>query len=389
MSPYKLHFDFRDIFLAPRLALSGKKICIFLKYNIRAYIVFLILNYCGLLLSGQLLRDIWSTQGLYPIIYNMNPSWFAICLFWIGVFYWIESIFFASTAVSRITYKQIKGDEFYSIKHSKSFINKHWHAIVFSPIAIILILLFFFTLASIFALIGKIPFLGELFFSITYLIYFFGSLFTIFTILVLIISIIYHASIIGVLEEDTMGTVFNSYSITWSQPWRVFVYHLILIPLAYLGIQFFTWSIYGSFKLMNLVFGHELLMGNKLDKIIGTAASYVWPKDISIYLNGDNYSLFYNFFVPTSQSSPLNGVECLATIIVGIFLLIITFSILSYYFAIFSVGETLMLSIFKQKTDNYNILKRKDEEVLEDESSNDDENDYEIDNPENISEKNQ
>ena len=44
---------------------------------------------------------------------------------------------------------------------------------------------------------------------------------------------------------------------------------------------------------------------------------------------------------------------------------------------------------FKQKTDNYNILKRKDEEVLEDESSNDDENDYEIDNPENISEKNQ
>ena len=186
-----------------------------------------------------------------------------------------------------------------------------------------------------------------------------------------------------------MGTVFNSYSITWSQPWRVFVYHLILIPLAYLGIQFFTWSIYGSFKLMNLVFGHELLMGNKLDKIIGTAASYVWPKDISIYLNGDNYSLFYNFFVPTSQSSPLNGVECLATIIVGIFLIIITFSILSYYFAIFSVGETLMLSIFKQKTDNYNILERKDEEVLEDESSNDDENDYEIDNPENISEKNQ
>ena len=150
MSPYKLYFDFRDIFLAPRLALSGKKICIFLKYNIRAYIVYFILNYCGLLLSGQSLKDIWSTQGLYPIVYNMNPSWFAICLFWIGVFYWIESIFFASAAVSRITYKQIKGDEFYSIKHSKSFINKHWHAIVFSPIAIILILLFFFHVSCYF-----------------------------------------------------------------------------------------------------------------------------------------------------------------------------------------------------------------------------------------------
>ena len=370
MSPYKLHFDFRDIFLAPRLALSGKKIWIYLKYNIRGYIVFFILNYLGLLLSDQSLKDIWSSQGLYPSVYNMDSPWYAMCLFWIGTFYWVGSIFFASTAVSRVSYKQIKGDEFYSINDSKSFIKKHWHAIVFSPIAISLILLFFFTMASFFALIGKIPYIGELFFSITYLIYFFGSLFTVFTIIVLIISIIYQASIIGVLEEDTMGTVFNSYAITWSQPWRIFVYHLILIPLSYLAIQIFTWSLYGSFKLMNLVFGHELLMGSKSSKIVETAASYVWPKDIGVYLHGDNYSLFYNFFVPTSQSFSLNGIECLAAIIVGLFLFIITLSIVSYYFTIFSVGETLMLSIYKQKTDNYSILKRKDEEDLEQQSSN-------------------
>ena len=372
MSPYKLHFDFRDIFLAPRLALSGKKIWIYLKYNIRAYIVFFILNYLGLLLSGQSLKDIWSSQGLYPSVYYVDSPWYAVCLFWIGTLYWVESIFFASTAVSRVSYKQIKGDEFYSAKDSESFIKKHWHAIVFSPIAITLVLLFFFTMAFIFALIGKIPYLGELFFSITYLIYFFGSIFTVFTIIVLIISIIYQASIIGVLEEDTMGTVFNSYSITWSQPWRVFVYHLILIPLSYLAIQLFTWSIYVSFKLINLVFGHELLMGSKLNKIVGTAASYVWPKDIGVNIHGDNFSLFYNFFVPSSQSFSLNGIECLASIVVGLFLFIITLSIISYYFAIFSVGETLMLSIYKQKTDNYNILNRKDEETVEEHPSNDD-----------------
>tara|TARA_Y100000590_G_scaffold279507_1_gene313896 strand:+ start:608 stop:1738 length:1131 start_codon:yes stop_codon:yes gene_type:complete len=369
MSHDKLHFDFRDIFLAPRLALSGKKIWIFLKYNMIGYIVFSFLNYSGLLLSGQSLKDIWSSQGLYPSVYNIDPPWYAILLFWVGVIYWVESIFFASTAVSRVTYKQIKGNEFYSARDSKLFVKKHWHAIVFSPIAITLILLFFFSIATIFALIGKIPYLGELFFSITYLIYFFGSLLTIFTIIVLIISIMYQASIIGVLEEDTMGTVFNSYSIAWNQPLRVFVYHLILIPLSYLAIQIFTWFLYGSFKLINLVFGHEFLMGSKLNKIVGTASSYVWPEDIGIYLNGDNFSLFYNFSTVANQSFSLNGIECFATIFVGLFLFIITFSILSYYFAIFSVGETLMLSIFKQKTDSYNILKRKDEEDLEQKSS--------------------
>ena len=371
MSPYNLHFDFRDIFLAPRLALSGKKIWLFLRANICGYIVYLIFNYLGLLLMGQSIKYIWMSQGLYPCLYLFDSTWYSLILFWIGVFYWIINLLFAASAVSRITYKQLKGDEFYTAKHSRQYVKRHWHAIIFSPIAITLVLLFFFTMAFIFALIGKIPYLGELFFSITYLIYFFGSLFTVFTIIVLIISIIYQASIIGVLEEDTMGTVFNSYSITWSQPWRVFVYHLILIPLSYLAIQLFTWSIYVSFKLINLVFGHELLMGNKLNKIVGTAASYVWPKDIGVNIHGDNFSLFYNFFVPSSQSFSLNGIECLASIVVGLFLFIITLSIISYYFAIFSVGETLMLSIYKQKTDNYNILNRKDEEIIEDHLSND------------------
>ena len=32
-----------------------------------------------------------------------------------------------------------------------------------------------------------------------------------------------------------------------------------------------------------------------------------------------------------------------------------------------------MLSIYKQKTDNYNILNRTDEEIVEDQPSNDDE----------------
>ena len=383
----KLYFNYKDIFRAPRIALSGKKIWIYLKFNVKGYIVYFLSNYLGFLLAGQSLKDTWLSQGLYPCLYYMEAPWYALFLFWIGIIYWIKAILYASTAVSRVTYKQLKGDEFYSVKDSSIFLKKHWHAIIFSPIAIVLTLLFFFTLASIFALLGKIPYLGELFFALTYMIYFFGSIFTIFTAIVLITSIVYNASIIGTLEEDTMGTVFNSYSITWTQPWRMISYHLILIPLSYLATQIFTWSIYGSFKLINLVFGHEFLMGNKLTKIVGTAANYVWPKDISIYLHGDNYSFFYDFFIPNSQHYSLNGVECFAAIIIGLFLFIITLSIVSYYFSIISVGETLMFAIYKQKSDDYNILKRKDEEELEDKSNVDKEDETESDNSKNITNK--
>ena len=104
---------------------------------------------------GQSIKYIWMSQGLYPCLYLFDSTWYSLILFWIGVFYWIINLLFAASAVSRITYKQLKGDEFYTAKHSRQYVKRHWHAIIFSPIAIISVFLFFFTMASIFALLGS------------------------------------------------------------------------------------------------------------------------------------------------------------------------------------------------------------------------------------------
>ena len=45
MGPMNLYFDFRDIFRAPRLALSGKKIWIFIVGNLAGYIVYWVFTY--------------------------------------------------------------------------------------------------------------------------------------------------------------------------------------------------------------------------------------------------------------------------------------------------------------------------------------------------------
>jgi hypothetical protein len=53
MGPMKLHFDIRDIFRAPRLALSGKKIWIFIVGNIVGYVSYWILTYVAFALAGM------------------------------------------------------------------------------------------------------------------------------------------------------------------------------------------------------------------------------------------------------------------------------------------------------------------------------------------------
>ena len=114
MEPIKLHFDVRDIFRAPRLALSGKKIWIFLVANLIGYSAYFILNYLAFALIGQSFGETWTNQGLYPCIYVTNAPWYACMLFWVGIINWLIAIHLACTAVSRVTYRQLKGDEFYS-----------------------------------------------------------------------------------------------------------------------------------------------------------------------------------------------------------------------------------------------------------------------------------
>ncbi len=126
MEPMKLYFDARDIFRSPRLALSGKKIWLFLKANLFGFTVYWILSYIALVLVGINFSDALNAYGLYPCVYcTENISLISQIVYWVGIVIWILSIFFACTAVSRITYKELKGDDFYSVADARKFVKIH------------------------------------------------------------------------------------------------------------------------------------------------------------------------------------------------------------------------------------------------------------------------
>ena len=380
MEPMNLNFDFRDLFKSPRLALSGKKICIFIFANLLSYLIYFLLNYIALALSGYSFINIWNSQGLYPCLLVTGGPWYALVLFWTSILFWLYSILLASTAVSRITYKQLKGDEFYSINDSWNYIKEHWHPLIFTPLSLGSITFFFILISTLFALIGKIPFIGEIIFSIPYLLYLFGSIFTIYTGFVFFISFIYSPAIVGTIEEDTMGSVFNNYSITWGQPWRIVIYNIILIPLACFSVGIFKFVSFYGIKLINVVMGHEILMGSKLNEIIGFAANIVWPQKLftsiaenlstcSIFCDntcnlGMHISAFFDFFIPINPSD-ISSLESIAAIILAFFFIIISISFISYFLSILSVGETIMFIIFRKISGDDNILLHKDGEEFE------------------------
>ena len=383
MGPMDLYFDVRDIFRTPRLALSGKKIWIFIVGNLAGYILYWIFSYLSLAMAGVSFTDALGQYGLYPCLFGNEAEWVAWVTYFIGVEAWILAIYLASTAVTRVTLKQLKGNDFFSAGDAWEYVYKHWHPVVFAPISIVLIIAFFLVFAAIFALMGKIPYLGEFIFAVPYLFYFFGSIFTIYTAFVLLVSLHYTPAIVGTYEEDTMGTVFQSYSITWSQPWRIIAYHLVLIPLLVISVYLFGWIWSAGYGLINYIFGCNWFMGAKLSGMVNYATLLVYPDWLCSFIAGCCGCLtacltacfggclsFFNSSVPAA-SGPLSGSETVAGVLLAISIFIVGLSILSYGLSIISVGETLMFIIFKKKSDDDDLLERKDEDELEEDMDDD------------------
>jgi len=380
MIPYKLSFNYKDLLISPRIALSGKKIWVFLVANLFGYVSYWLLTYTSILISGISINEALYKHGLYPSIQGYEISLFSSILFYFGISLWFISNFLASAAVNRITLKQLKGNEFYSTKDAWNYVKHNHKSIIFPPIILSFIIFLFIFFAWVFGLMGSIPYFGHILVSLPFPIYFFGSLFTIYSIFVLSTAINLTPSIVSLYEEDTMGVIFQSYSITWSQPWRLVAYNSILFPVILFSVFVFSWFWLNSLGFIIFIFGNKFTFGDIFYNSSNYAIQFVSPSYLIELINqlNLNHSSKLDVFLLFPIFENINVVNqgivspTLSGLILAIFYFLIGLSIISYLLTVFSVGQSIMFIIFKMKSDDDNILERKDQEELEDEKEDDD-----------------
>lgn len=381
----KLHFNYKDIFLSPRLALSPKKIWVFILGNLYGYIAYWVLSFMAMILSGVEINEALYDYGLYPYLSGTDFSTLSWLIYYAGIIFWAFSILASSTAVSSITIRQLRGDNFYSVNDAFDQILKKWKTILFTPVTLILILLVLIMIGGFFAILGSISFIGPLLVVITYPLLFLGSIFLIFSYLVFISSFSLYPSAVGAYDEDTIGSVFHAYHTTFNQPWRIFTYNILLLPLVILSMKLLSWFCQLGFNLINLLF--EQVIGSSysnvmsyalsvlnLDFILANAPLYeitfltdAWNLQnlVTVFVNILT-SLFAEIFNIILSCLPLleysmdggyiSSVETIAGLILSISFIFLYLSVLSYGFSIVSVGQTIIFIIFKKLNDDENLL---------------------------------
>ncbi len=379
----QLYFNFKDMFRAPRLAL-GRRMLVMLEALFASYIVFVVFTYLALLIDGNSFGSIWNKFHLLPPLFaHYSVGVVATVLIALARVFAIIAIWLGLTAVSKITIKEYKGDLFYSSKDGWKWAMKNWFPVFFGPISIAIVVGFFVLLAAAMGWLAQWPVLDIILYGLLFVIFLPTGLFLVFSALAFMVGSFMSPGIVACAEEDTMGSMFGSYTLLWNQPVRLLVYTLLIVVSAIIGYHIFQIFILSAFKLVEMVFGHESIMGD----------AYMAVKQVGMDLFGNYSFLPSNVFCHFNLSHEMLEIpECLSSVfavssggcggcggcgtaapvisatvtqtitgvLVGLITLLAHFAIPAYALATLATGFSTSFIVLTKHKDDQDLIKRKD-----------------------------
>ena len=393
----KLYFNVRDLFRAARLGWSGKKMWVGFCGITIAYLIHGILAYVSLLAAGAgTFGQLWDTHGLFPrAILRSGVSfgalvdpfpWYSWIIYGIGAIIALFVVLCTAEMISKIAYRQLKGDDFYSMGDALKSLRRNWKAVVLSPITLFAITAFLilFGIFVVGGLGGLIPAVGQLLYAVFMIPIFFAALLAVFMGIVLLVSLVLGPAIVGTTSEDTLETVIQLFSTVWSQPWRLVLYELWVQVTTWIATTALSLMTYLALLLLSWACG--LFMGGKLIGMLSTALYYVPQRALSLtmfHFSPDRIaakidqmpvlwrlgSYYYPSLLgplPSLAGEPTGTILWSGWILAIMFLILVGF-ILSYALTTFASGQTLIYIALRNKKDDENLLEQKDREEQEEE----------------------
>lgn len=367
----EFRFNFIDVFRAPRLALSPKKIWTQFRALALGLVLYNVFVYLAFAASGADVYRIWSSYYLFPPLalalgpFPLNAG--GVILWALGALALFVVVFLGMAAVAKITIEQLRGNDFYSRREAGQYVRRHWRAVIFTPVAILVSLAALFGAGLLVGLVGKIPWFGDVVASLSLVPLYLGGLLFAFLVLVFVLSFWLTPAIVATTGDDTFETSFELFSTLSGQPWRVVLYQFILRTLTLAGAALFALFSAGALKVAYAVL--YIPMGPKFAAAFDAAwrvlpswlrGAYpgVCPPLAWLSASGVQSSI-----VSADVALPLPWPQAIAATLISLGLLVILGVVFAYILNVNTAGQTIIYTILRKKKDDENLLEMYDDEL--------------------------
>ena len=292
----------------------------------------------------------------------------------------------AGTATAKLTYEQLRGNDFYSKKEAWRFARKNAAAVILSPVGLDILaagLVFGGLVIGWFASWGAVSaWITTAFFPVIIGV----TIFTLYLAVIIVVGVVIAPAVVATTKNDTFETIFELFSTVAAQPWRLFIYEFLLFLVTLIAFGVFLIFILFALKLMKMVFG--VWWGTDFTGYVLPQAQHYThsflrvPVDVAqVYLNRlllccqqsglgvvpwfitGNVPGMYWLLAPQTYSfipvQPAAGLH-VASIILAVGLIGLIGILASYLLATCQAGQTLIYVALRKKKDDENILERRD-----------------------------
>ena len=360
----KLHYNFNDLFRSTRLGLSIKKMFVMLCSFLAGVLAYTIFTYIAYMINGSSFSLIWSTYKFIPVpVFGYTSLiWYTWLIWGLGAILFFIAFIFGQTAVSKITFEQLKGNEFYEMKESVKYAFKYWKSAFLAPVTLVILIVLMFIGAFFFGLIGRIPYFGPLFILFLLVPIIFGALFTVYLLIVLFVSLFVSPVVTGTSKSDTFDTLFEIFSLVWDHPWRLVVWSALIGALSSLGFLIFSTIIKYTLEITRWALS---VWNNGSWLKIWSNAFYFLPP-VPAYTISEKIAEYVAPFMLTMHNfSGGNWAVAFSSVILGLLLYIIGFAVISYFITSWTAGLTILYINLVKMKDDVNLLEEKEEEFDE------------------------
>ncbi len=365
-----IDYVWKDVFQAARLGFSPKKIWVSVKGILYGLAGYSVLSYLSLMASGWQIKNIWQEFRYIPFpIFQGNLNWYGWIIWVLAGLLALFYYFVTMTAVSKITYEQLKGDEFYESKEAWRFAYKNWKGTFLSPIYLALFIGALLLVGLILGLVGRIPSVGQILIGLLGVPILAGALFIVYLTIVMGVVLLTAPAIAGTSESDTFDTLFEGFSLINDQTWRYVVWEIILLITTFLGIFIFAYLAKYALSLMNNILGVWQGPRGWLNIMWKNAHWYLYMPFLPTWIAKWVPTFFIHGEFIHAGSGALAQYPGAATtfgsFLLGLSFYLIVFIILGYGISIQGAGQTLIYTILVKIKDKKDLLEKEEEELFE------------------------
>jgi hypothetical protein len=353
----KPFYNILDAVQAPARALSAKQVFLMVISLFAGLLVFDFFRYLAYLEQGENLGLVFSLYGFFPFDSPPHGRILAQILFGLGVAGGILCIMFGLFAVSAVHVEAIRGNPFMSAGKAIRFARSRVTQIILSEAAVVIFVGFIILLFTLFGLLARIPVIGDLLFSVFFVIpNFVIALFSVFILFVLSLSILLLPAVAATERVgETFGVILETFSTLIRQPSRWIGYTAVSAALA--KVASFVYAYFAFRAVQFIVFATSLGGGDKMEQLVGSGMSHL-PTDSRLVEQACTIfpGVKWSFGLGPLQTYGDSGI---AGHLMSLMLFLIFASVVGYFLAALAASQVYTYVGIRREKDGHDLASEK------------------------------